>query len=106
MHMQLDQILDPQNSKRPKNPADSYEEPGAKTERQEQKQSTAHTPCTQHHQGGGQTTQATPTLTPFKKQACPTIRERANKGNGRLFSLPTAAAGVPGKPCLNFLSGL
>ena len=103
--MQLDQILDPQNSKRPKNPSDSYEEPGAKTEHQEQKQSTAHTPGTQHHQGGGQTTQATPTLTPFKKQAFPTIRECANKGNGCLFSLLTAVAGVPGKPCLNFLSG-
>ena len=56
MHVQLDQILDPQNSERPKNQTDSFEEPGAKTECQEQKQGTAHTPCTQHHQGGGQTT--------------------------------------------------
>ena len=53
MHVQLDQILDPQNSERPKNQTDSFEEPGAKTECQEQKQGTTHAPCTQYQKGEG-----------------------------------------------------
>ena len=43
-------------TQRPENPTATSEEPGAKTKRWEQKQGTAHAPCTQHHQRDGQTT--------------------------------------------------
>ena len=44
-------------------------------------------------------------LTPYKEQACPPSgRQRTSKAVCCLFSLPSAAAGVPVKPCLNFLS--
>ena len=36
-------------TKRPKNPAATFEEPGAKTECWEKKQGTVHAPFTQHH---------------------------------------------------------
>ena len=42
--------------KKTKNPTATSEEQGAKTGCQEQKQGTAHAPCTQHHQRGGQNT--------------------------------------------------
>ena len=62
---------------------------------------------TQHHQWGGQTTPTpgpTPIRTPYKETAPPA--PGVSKGTCYLFSLPPAAAGVPIKPCLNFLSGL
>ena len=40
---QLGQILDPKDTKRPKSPPDIFEDPGAKTECQEQKQTPIHT---------------------------------------------------------------
>ena len=46
------------DTKRPKNPTAAFEEPGAKAGDQEQKQGTAHAPCTQRHRRGGQTTKA------------------------------------------------
>ena len=54
--LQLGQILDSKDTKRPKNPTATFEEPGAKKGCQEQKQSTEHAPCTQHHLRDGQTT--------------------------------------------------
>ena len=48
MQAQLGQILDPKDQKRPKNPATTFEECGAKTEVWEQKQGTVQAPCTQH----------------------------------------------------------
>ena len=47
VHAQLGQILDPKDSKRPKTPTATFEEPGAKTGCWEQKQGTAYAPCTQ-----------------------------------------------------------
>ena len=44
VHAQLGQILDPKDTKRPKNPTAAFEEPVAKPGRQEQKQGTAHAP--------------------------------------------------------------
>ena len=55
MHAQLGQTLD-KRYKETKNPATTFEEPGAKAGGWEQKQGTAHAPCTQHHLRGGQTT--------------------------------------------------
>ena len=43
-------------TKRPKTPTANSEKLEAKTGCQDQKQSTAHVPCTQYHQRGGQTT--------------------------------------------------
>ena len=48
MQVQLGQILDPKDQKRPKNPATTFEECGAKTEVWEQKQGTVQAPCTKH----------------------------------------------------------
>ena len=46
----------------------------------------------------------TPTLIPYKEQAGPCAGTKRAKN--LLFSLPTAAAGIPIKPCLKFLYGL
>ena len=43
-----------------KSPTATIEELGAKTTCLEKKQGTAHAPCTQHHQRGGQNTSAIP----------------------------------------------
>ena len=56
MHGQLGANSGKQDTKRPKRPTAASEEPGAKAGCQELKQGTAHAPCTQHHQRGGQTT--------------------------------------------------
>ena len=95
------------DAKRPKNPAATSEDPGAKTGCQEQKQVTEHlTPAAgwaEHvsHLFGSNTGHF-PNLTPCKEQACLSCQA---KGNCCLFSLPSAAAGAPIKPCLYFLSG-
>ena len=52
------------DKKRPKNPTAPFEEPGAKAGGQEQKQGTAHAPCTKHHLRGEKNTQATPPARP------------------------------------------
>ena len=44
------------DTKRPKNPTATFEEPGAKAGGGEQKHGTVHAPCTQHHLRGGQNT--------------------------------------------------
>ena len=48
----LGQIMDPEDTKRPKHPTATFEEPGEKNKRGclEQKQGTTHALCTQHHQ--------------------------------------------------------
>ena len=56
--MQLGQTLDPKDTKRPKNPASTFEEPGAKTEGQERKQGVrskgrALRMCPAHHNTRG-----------------------------------------------------
>ena len=55
MKVQLGQLMDNKIQQDQKNPNATYEEIGAKTGCWEQKQGTAHSPCTQHHQRGGQT---------------------------------------------------
>ena len=55
MNVQLGQLMDNKIQEDQKNPNATYEEIGAKTGCWEQKQGTAHSPCTQHHQRGGQT---------------------------------------------------
>ena len=91
--------------KRPKSPTAALEEPGAKA---------GHCACPLHtappkawadhlSHPSGPTPGHTPTLTPYKKQACPLLSEQASKRTCGLFLLPPAAA--PIKPCLNFLSG-
>ena len=75
VYVQLGQILDNNIQKDPKSPTVTSEEPGAKTGCREQKQGTAHAPCTQHHQGhlshpSGPTPGHTPTLTSYKEPAC------------------------------------
>ena len=96
-----------------KSPTATSEELRATTGCQEKTQSTAHAPCTQHHQRGGQTTQHTPLAQPLDtplpsphmwNQLTP--HQGARKETCYLFSLPPAAAGAPIKPCPNFLSGL
>ena len=54
MHVQLGQILDPKDTKRPKKPTATFEELEAKTELGEQIQRTEHVRCTQRHERGGQ----------------------------------------------------
>ena len=54
--VQLGQILHPKDTKRPKIPTASFEEPEEQERCWEQKQGTVHAPCTQHHLSGGQTT--------------------------------------------------
>ena len=51
----------------------------------------------------GQTPEHTHTLNPLRNKL--TAPSGSSK-QGKLFSLPAAAAGTPVKPCLNFLSGL
>lgn len=76
----------------------------------EQKQGTAHVPCTQHPRGRA-TTHATPLARPLDP-ALPSLKEPArpsswsNQGNLLLVLAPSAAAGAPTKPRQNFLSGL
>ena len=135
VHVHLWQILDPKDTKRPKIPTATFEEPSAKTGYQEhkqgvdsknrvsrakagcreQKQGTAHAPLHTMPPNGwakhlsypsSLTPGHTPTLTPWKEQACPQLRERSRKGTYCLFSLLPGAAGAPVKPCLDFLSGL
>ena len=72
----------------------------------EQKQGAMHDACTEHHKGGGQTTQtpsgphrSTPPLTPLKEPARPL--RGVSKGTFYLSLLPHATALVPIKPCLN-----
>ena len=55
MNVQLGQLMDNKIQKDQKNTTSTYEETGAKTGCWEQKQGTAHSPCTQPHQRGGQT---------------------------------------------------
>ena len=71
-------------------------------------------PCTQYHPKGcanhlshlsGQIPGPTPTLTLYKEPA-PASPQRESKGNCCLILVPPAAAGIPRKPCQNFLSGL
>ena len=45
-----------------------------------------------------------PTLLPYEEQAYP-AQGASKQGNLLFVSLPSAAAGGPVKPCLNFLSG-
>ena len=54
-----------QKTQRPKNSAATSEEPGAKTGCWKQKWATKDTPCTQHHQRGGQTTWVIPPAWPM-----------------------------------------
>ena len=77
----------------------------------EQKQGAMHDACTEHHKGGGQTTQSpsgphrsTPPLTPLKEPARPL--RGVSKGTFNLPLLPHATALVPIKPCLNSSSVL
>ena len=46
------------------------------------------------------------TLTLYKERARPPPQGAGKQGTCCLFSLPSAAAGAPIKPCLNLLSGL
>ena len=100
VHVQLGQIQDQRNKQTNK----KNQFPLLKSLEQRlgvrSKSRVLHTP---HHLRGGQNT--APTLIPHKDQAHPTQGVN-NKGTCYLFLLPTAAAGVPRKPCLNFLSGL
>ena len=59
MHAQLGQILDPKDTETNK-PTVTFEEPGAKTGGQEQKQGPTHAPCTQPHPRGRQRNRTTP----------------------------------------------
>ena len=52
----MDKIQQDQKQNQKQTPTAISEEPGAKTGCREQKQGTAHAPCTQHHQRGGQNT--------------------------------------------------
>ena len=72
-------------------------------------------PCAQHHQGGGQTTYAAPSPDPDPPihPTFMTLKEggrppqRVESKQGRLLPVfDPSAARVPGKPSLNFLSGL
>ena len=54
VHAPVGQILDPKDTKRPKNPTATFEEPRANTGCWEQKQGLEHAPCTQHHLRDGQ----------------------------------------------------
>ena len=82
--------------KRPKHPTATSKELGAKIVCQEQKQGTAHAPCTQHHKEVGKTLKPlscltpghTPTLTPYKEPAHPV--SGVSQGTCYLFLLPPA----------------
>ena len=56
MPAQLGRILDPKDTERPNKRTVTFEEPGAKTGDQEQKQGPTQAPSTQHHQGVGKAT--------------------------------------------------
>lgn len=79
---------------------------------QEQRQGLAHAPCTHHHPEVGRPPRPpsgpTPGPTPCKEPARHSPHSGSKPGNLLLIFVfaPTAAARVPGKPCLNFLSGL
>ena len=104
-----------EDTKRPKNPIATFEEPGANAGGSGAR--AGYYTCPLHttppkrwakhlSHPSGPISGHTPTLTPYKGQARPHLRERASKEIFCLFSLPPAVAGVPIKPHLNFLSGL
>ena len=103
MRAQLGQIMD-KRCKKTKNPAATSEDLGAKTGCQEQKQFPEHLTPAAGWAGHvshlfGSDTGCIPNRTPCKELAC--LSHQA-KGNSCLFSLPSAAAGAPVKPCLHF----
>ena len=110
MPTQLGQIMDNEIQRDQKNPTASSEEPGAKAGRQEQKKGTVHSPSTQHHLRGGQTTVwAQPLDTPLpsphiRNQLGPrSASERESKGTCYLFSLSPCCSRGPNKAWPKFL---
>ena len=95
------------SSKRPKNSTATFEEPGAKagycacplhtTPPKGRAEHLSHPP--------GLTPGHTPTLTPYKKEACPPSGSEQARAPV-VCSRSPAAAGAPIKPCLSCLSGL
>ena len=98
----------PKDTKRPKNPTATFEEPGAKA---------GYCTCPLHttppkgwakhlSRPSGLTPGHTPTRIPYKKQACPPPWGESQQGNLLFVLTLPAAGGAPIEPCLNFLSGL
>ena len=109
-----------QDTKRPKCPTATFEEPGAKTGCQEQKQGTVDCPCSSTTKGVGrpqihassQAAGPAPTLSPCGGPARPSpppphfLRVQTSQETCYLFSLCSDTAGSPIKFYLNYLSGL
>ena len=104
------------DTKRPKNPTATFEEPGAKTGSWEQKQSTAHAPCTQHHQRGGQITHLgkspptppagtldTPLPSPYIRNKLASPLGASKQGNLLFILAPPCCSRDPNKALPEFL---
>ena len=101
VHVQLRQIWDQKIQKRQKEkkkmPFLKSQEQNLGVTRKSRYCACPH--CTQHHRKGGQNhlkpppaTEHTPTLTPYKEQACPPLGEQVCNGTCYLFSLTSAAS--------------
>ena len=90
VHTQLGQILDPKYTKRSKNPSATFASLA-------ENQDTERAACS-----GAPLRQPRPRPSPHPLTApgFPRVGEQVSKGTSFL-SLPAAAAGTPGKPCLN-----
>ena len=104
--VQLGKILDPKDTKRPKNPTATFEEPGAKAR---YCAGPLHTPppeaWAKHlSHPAGLTPGHTPTLILYKGHAH--LPQGASKGTCCFLSMHPTAAGAPIQPCLYFWSGL
>ena len=95
--------------KKIKQPNCYFSRPGAKSGCWEQNQGIVHAPCTQYYQ---RSKLPKPPLQPnlwthpCSHSSLLLLNGRASKGTCCIFLLPSTAAGVPGKLCLTFLSGL
>lgn len=61
-----------------------------------------HVPCTQYHLRGGKPPKDSVTLSPYKEQVCSSFSGSKSAREPVDSHSPTAAAGAPVKPCLNF----
>ena len=108
VHAQLGKILDPKDTRRPKHPTATFEEPGVKNRVLGAEAGYWHAPCTEHHLRGGQK-QATPLAQPLGNPTFTLLSPAGREHLGNLvfvLLLPACWGRGPNQPSMSFLSGL